>query len=89
LNKLGQVNPKKLLKGPMLSNSNESDELLPEWISICTMISQNTAYLTYQGTMMLQKLTLLWMLKDKERKKENGNDRNRRQRKRKVKERKR
>jgi len=33
------------------------------------MISQNTAYPTYQGTMMLQKLTLLWMLKDKERKK--------------------
>jgi len=38
-------------------------------LAFFTMLSQNTAYLTNQGTMMLQKLTLLWMMKEKERKK--------------------
>jgi hypothetical protein len=49
----------------MAHEKNQTNELTPEWISICAMLSQNAGHPYTKGTMTLQKLTLLWMLEEK------------------------
>jgi len=55
----------------MLSNAHEKkdpNEPIPEWISICTMLSQNAVHPDAKGTMTLQKLTGCRKKKEKRKK---------------------